>query len=120
MSAELELHVQSGTFVPGDTIEATVRVAEGGRARTLEAWLEYYEETDDLGGVASSISSGTLHEGDLVTGMTFNFALTLPADALPNYKSENGELYWEVHVRSDELGFDTHVRKRVLVRGVET
>jgi hypothetical protein len=43
------------------------------------------------------------------------FTLVLPADALPSYRSQNGELYWEVHARSDELGRDTHVRERVLV-----
>ena len=115
MSVELELHVESGTFVPGDTIEATVRVSEGGRSRTLEAWLQYYEETEDFAGLVTSISSGTLHEGDLVTGMTFTFALTLPADALPNYRSENGELYWEIHVLSDRPGRDVHQTQRVQV-----
>lgn len=120
MSAELELHVENRTFVPGDTIEATVRVLEGGDSRTLEAWLEYYEETEDLEGVGTRISIGTLHEGDLVTGMTFPLALTLPTDALPNYRSENGELYWRIHVRIDRLGRDLHQTERLLVSSGRT
>ena len=39
-------------------------------------------------------------------------ALDLPADALPGYRSEHGELYWEIDVKSDEMGPDTHLRRR--------
>ena len=42
-------------------------------------------------------------------------ALSLPPDASPNYQSENGELYWELDVKSDEFGRDTHERHRIEV-----
>jgi hypothetical protein len=63
--------------------------------------------------VAISIPSGRLHEGDLTTGTSFEFALTLPPEALPNYKSEHGELYWEVDAKSNEVGRDAHDRRRI-------
>jgi hypothetical protein len=43
------------------------------------------------------------------------FELSLPPDASPNYQSENGELYWELDVKSDEFGRDTHERHRIEV-----
>jgi hypothetical protein len=44
--------------------------------------LEYNEKTEDYLEVATRISSGPLHEGDLTTGTSFEFELALPPDAL--------------------------------------
>jgi hypothetical protein len=60
-----------------------------------------------------------LHTGDLATGMSFTFELALPADALPDHGSEHGELYWELAVKPDELGPDTHERRRIEVAPVQ-
>jgi hypothetical protein len=46
---------------------------------------------------------------------SFNYAVQLPADALPCHSSANGELYWEVEARSDELGPDTVAQQRLEV-----
>jgi hypothetical protein len=43
----------------------------------------------------------------------FEFELTLHPDALPSYRSEHGELYWEVDAKSNEIGRDTHARRRI-------
>lgn len=115
MSPRFELQLDRERYPPGDAIKGTVLVVEGGGSRFLEALLEYKEETDDYLEVATSISSGPLHEGDLTTGTSFEFELVLPPDALPNYKSDHGELFWEVDVRSDELARDTHERQRIEV-----
>jgi hypothetical protein len=61
------------------------------------------------------LSSGPLHRGDLETGMTFSFALPLPPDGLPNCRSEHGELYWRVHLKSAEFGPDTTDHQRIVV-----
>ena len=90
-------------------------MTEGGSSRSLEVSLAYNEETADYLDVARSISSGPLHEGDLEEGSSFEFELALPDDALPGYKSARGELYWAVDARSDELGRDTHERRRIHV-----
>jgi hypothetical protein len=119
VSARFQLDLDRERYTPGDTIRAKILVLEGGGSRSLEALLEYNEETEDgYSAVATSISSGQIHAGDLATGMSFDFELALPEDAFPNYRSEHGELYWQVDVRSAELGRDTHDRRRIEVESV--
>jgi hypothetical protein len=113
VSPQFQLQLDRKCYAPGDAINGTVLVVEGGGSRSLEALLEYKEETDDYLEVANSISSGQLQSGELGTGTTFEFELLLPEDALPNYKSEHGELYWELDLKSDERGRDTHERRRI-------
>jgi hypothetical protein len=113
VSAQFQLQLDRERYAPGDAINGTVLVVDGGDSRSLEALLEYKEETDDYLEVAKSISSGQLHSGELGTGTTFEFELLLPEEALPNYKSEHGELYWELDLKSDERGRDTHERRRI-------
>ena len=71
-------------------------VLEGGDSRSLESSLEYKDETADYVEAAIRIPSGPLHEGDLTTGTSFEFALALPPDALPNCRSGHDELYWKL------------------------
>jgi hypothetical protein len=111
--APLRLRARRERYTPGETIKGTILVREGGGSRALEAILEYKEETADYSEVAISIASGPLHEGELTAGMSFEFELALPPDALPSYKSRHGELYWELDVKSDESGRDTHERRRI-------
>jgi hypothetical protein len=113
VSPRLQLQLDRDLYGPGETVSGAVSVLEGGDSRSLEAFLEYKEETADYVEVAISIPSGPLHDGDLTTGASFEFALALPPDALPSYASEHGELYWEVDAKSDEFGRDTHDRRRI-------
>lgn len=115
MSPRFQLQLDRERYAPGDTVKGTILVTEGGSSRALEARLEYTEETADYSEVALSIPSGPLHEGDLTVGTSFEFELALPPDALPSYKSRHGELYWELDVKSDESGRDTHERRRIAV-----
>lgn len=115
MSPQLQLQLDRERYGPGETVSGKVSVLEGGGSRSLEAALEYKEETADYLEVAIRIPSGLLHEGDLTAGTSFEFALALPPDALPNYESEHGDLYWEVDAKSDEFGRDTHDRRRIEV-----
>jgi hypothetical protein len=118
---QLDLDIRSQAVSPGATIAGSVLVLEGGGIRSLTVSLEFHEHSTSGGDkVVTSISTEPLHEEELAAGMRFPFTFVLPEDALPSYRSENGELYWEVHVRSDQLGFDTHLRKRVLVGVAET
>ena len=118
MSPRFQLQLDRERYAPGDTIRGTILVLEGGGSRSLEALLEYNEETDDYQEVAISIPSGPLHEGELTTGTSFEFLLALPPDALPNFRSKHGELYWQVDVKSDEAGRDTHERHRIELEAV--
>jgi hypothetical protein len=115
MSPRFELQLDRERYAPGDTVKGTILVLEGGASRALEALLEYNEETADYSEVALSIRSGPLHEGELTTGTSYEFELGLPVDAPPDYKSRHGELYWQVDVKSDESGRDTHERRRIEV-----
>jgi hypothetical protein len=117
VSPRFQLQLDRERYAPGDTVRGTILVLEGGDSRSLEARLEYNEETDDYHEVAISIPSSALHEGELTTGTSFEFQLALPADALPNYRSRHGELYWQLDVKSDEVGRDTHERRRVETGG---
>lgn len=113
----MKLHVEldGDSYAAGETVGGRVHVAAGGAARSLEVMLNFIEETPDYTAVARSVKSGTLHSGELRTGQLIDFALELPADALPNAGSEHAELYWEVAAHSDELGLDTHARARIEV-----
>lgn len=113
MSPSFEIELEGDHFGPGDAVRGTVLVREGGSSRNLEVQLEYMEQTDDYSTSAVSETSGSLHTGDLRTGASFGFEIMLPADALPNYRSEHGELYWVLDVKSDERGRDTHERRRI-------
>jgi hypothetical protein len=118
MSPRFELQLDRARCAPGETITGTIRVLDGGSSRSLEVLLEYHERTEDYATVATGVSTGPLHAGDLATGTWFGFELALPPDALPNHRSEHGELYWELHVKSDEPGRDTHERRRIEVAPV--
>jgi Protein of unknown function (DUF3592) len=115
MSPRFQLELDRERYGAGDTIKGTLIVVQGGHSRALEARLEYNEETADYVEVARSIPSGAIHEGELAPGMSYSFELGIPPDALPNYRSQHGELYWQVDVVSDEAGRDTHERRRIEV-----
>jgi hypothetical protein len=115
VSPGFQLQLEEDRYTAGDTVKGTILVTEGGGSRSLEARLEFVEETDDYLEVPISVSSGQLHAGDLTRGMSFEFALALPPNALPSYASEHGELYWRIDAKSDELGNDTHEIRRIEV-----
>lgn len=115
MSPRFELSLERDRFRPGETVNGNVRVLEGGGSRSLEAFLNYCERTSDYSAVSRSVRSGPLHQGDLQPGQSFSFSLQLPADALPAHSTSNAALYWEVDVKSDERGLDTHERRQVEV-----
>jgi hypothetical protein len=113
MSPRLEIQLEQERFVPGETVTGTVLILEGGRSRALEITLSFRESTEQGDHTSVSLAGGNLHRGDLATGASYTFAVELPRDALPNYKSKHGELYWELDAHSDEFGIDTHERRRI-------
>src|SRR5262245_18274403 len=120
MSLRLQVTLDRDSYTPGDTQKGTILVLEGGASHSLEARHEYNEETDDYHDVAASFSSVLLHRGDLVAGTSFEFEFEIPPDAFPNYRSGHGELYWQIDVKSDETGRDTHERRRIEIESVRT
>jgi hypothetical protein len=112
VSPAFELQLARESFAPGERVAGTVLVTAGGGSRALEVTLAFHEKSPDYEEIPFRRSEA-LHRGDVQTGQTLAFALELPADALPGYRSEHGELYWEVDVKSDEMGRDTHLRRRI-------
>lgn len=114
MSPTFELQLDRDRFVPGERVAGTLLVTAGGGSRSLDVTLAFREESPDYEETAVSFTQA-LHTGDVQAGQSLSFALDLPRDALPAYSSEHGKLYWEVDVKSDEMGRDTHVRRRIEV-----
>jgi hypothetical protein len=114
VSLNLELQLERESFLPGEPVTGTVLVVESGGSRGLEAALELHEKSPDYEETPVTVAQA-LHVGDLETGQSFDFSLQLPDTAVPGYRSEHGELYWQVDVKSDETGLDTHVRRRIEV-----
>ena len=111
----LRIVLNSDVFCPGETVEGRVHVTGGGGSRSLEVLLRFIEQSPDYRTVARTVSGAVFHSGELETGQVVDFSIELPADALPNASSEHAELYWELEVRSDELGLDSRARKAVEV-----
>lgn len=106
MSVELELSVTDSAVRAGDWVRGRVTVRSGGSSRALTVSLQYRERTSDYGATGRTESVPPLQTGDLTSGQSFDFAIQLPIDALPNYSTVNGSLTWVVEARSDQLGKD--------------
>jgi hypothetical protein len=109
-----------GSFRPGEWVRGRVAVLEGGGSRALIVSVHFRERTRDYSATAASYGGTPVHEGDLTAGASFNFAIDLPPDALPSHSSANGELFYEIEVKSDERGLDTRVQQRIEVASAST
>lgn len=114
MSPAFQLQLERERFAPGERVAGAVLVTEGGGSRGLAVTLAFHETSPDYDETPVS-STQALHTGDLEAGQSLAFAFELPPDALPGIRSEHGELYWELDVKSDETGPDTHERRRIEV-----
>lgn len=111
---KLDLALQSDRMKPGGDVAGHIEVVEGGEPRSLTVTLSFYEKTRDYFVTAYS-TSFVVHEGDVAKGESYDFSFTLPAEAPTSAQSKNGQLYWELEVRSDEHGLDSHARCRLEV-----
>jgi hypothetical protein len=114
VSPAFDVQLERDRFAPGERVAGAVLVTEGGGSRTLDVTLAFHEKSPDYEETPVSVTQA-LQTGDLQAGQSLAFALDLPGDALPGHRSEHGELYWELDVKSDEIGPDTHVRRRIEV-----
>jgi hypothetical protein len=88
-------------FQRGSRVAGTVRVADGGDARSVDAWLEFAEALPAFHHVAARTGPVRLHTGAVPPGHALRFALRLPPDALPSLETEWGALRWTLVVRVD-------------------
>ena len=105
MGVKIEIELDKDSYAPGEEIRGTINVLEGDTARTTSVVIENVEITDDYADVASSHSVGTVHSGDLATGMSLPFTATLPSNAKPNVLGP-GTILWRVSAEVDRRGFN--------------
>ncbi len=106
---------EPGSHRPGDWVRGNVHVDVGGDCRALTVALHFRERTSDYSANARTDGLTELHSGDLAPGTSFPFQLQLPTDALPNYNSSHGELFWLVEAKADKRGVDKRAQCRVEV-----
>jgi hypothetical protein len=111
---KLDLELAAESVAPGKTVAGRVHVAEGGDSRELTLTLTFYEHTRDFT-IPAAQTSAAVHQGTVRTGDAYEFSFALPEDAVPSVETKNGKVYWELELRSDEPGFDTHVRRELRV-----
>jgi hypothetical protein len=109
------LHNTEPHYRPGDWVRGRVGVLGGGGSRALEVSLHFRERSVDYTAIPRTETSPPIHTGDLSAGQSFDFAIQVPSDALPNCKSEHGALHWELVVKSDQRGLDTKVERGIEV-----
>lgn len=105
MTPRCEIAFDAGPLRPGADVRGEVVVVEAGRLTALALEARYWERTKDgFDALAARHSTGCLLSGDLDVGERRPFALRLPGDALPAYRSATGELGWtlDVYVRIDD------------------
>lgn len=102
-------------FAPGDPVTGTVTVLDGGDANELSVRLVYREASPDYSGEVFEAGAAVLHRGELAKDAAFEFVFTLPADALPNFKSAHGALAWVLEAKVDRQGKDVLEREAVKV-----
>ena len=105
MGLKIEIKLDETAVARGQEIRGTVDVLEGDTARTTTASLNRVEVTADYQEIVESIDLGTIHSGDLTTGMSVPFSGSLPEDARPNVVS-HGSIIWRVEVNVDRKGFN--------------
>jgi hypothetical protein len=115
MSPSLDLVLDQPQFHAGEWVRGKVSILGGGKSRALKVALHFRERTADYSATARTEGGAPINYGELTAGQSFDFAIQLPADALPNQASQHGALYWEVEVKSDEPGFDTVLEQRIEV-----
>jgi len=115
VGADLILELDRAHFRAGEEVTGMVGSPAGGRARAVWVEVRYRERTESFSSCRLALSSGALHEGELAPGWSSRFAVRLPADILPGYRSTHGELWWEVGAVSDRIGPDAQERRRIEV-----
>lgn len=109
----LQVQVAPGPFAPGDTVRGQVVVDRDVSARELLVALRYIETSPDYEECAIEVASVPLAQGQVRAGATVEFALDLPVDALPGFRSAHASLHWEVDAWVNKRGLDPHTKVEI-------
>lgn len=113
VSCAITVALDHDEVAAGAPVAGEVRVTEGGRARRLWVVLQCRDATADYDGFSRQVTGPDLATGDLQTGATYRFELTLPSDALPAITGAYGRTWWEVVARVDRFGSDADARAEI-------
>lgn len=100
LTVRLGLTLEGERFVAGEEVTGSVRVLEEGGSRAVKVALLFKERSPVFTDTARTIEGADLGDAKLPVGEERSFSVRLPEDALPGYRSEHGELYWEVEARA--------------------
>lgn len=112
----LQLQLERDRLAPGDWISGTVYAHAAVQARSLAVYVTLFESTRSFTEEVLTGWTGFLHQGVVPERSSFPFRLQLPPSVPPPYRSEWGELHWEVDAKADvPSGIDAHAKQRILV-----
>ncbi len=109
----LGIWIERQRYAPGEQVRGYVDLREDIDCRSLDVALHYAEETRDYKGAWHRPATQQLHVGPVGAGSRFDFALTLPPDAWPAFRTDATAVWWEVVASVDKRGFDKHARLRI-------
>jgi hypothetical protein len=94
---KVSVSVSRGELHAGDVVRGTVSSSAGGSVREVAVRLGYREKSVAATAWARSLDRLVLAgPGEVAPGASWDFELALPIDALPSYRTKNGELDWFV------------------------
>lgn len=114
----IALELDRERFGPAEVVSGRVVVrAAVPSSRSLTVTVAFAERTEDYRtAVLQATTPPLAPPGALAAGAAHSFALQLPAEVLPPYRSQWGELFWEVDAKVDVPGGrDHHAVQRILV-----
>ena len=112
----IELRLERERFGPAEVVRGWVLVHAELYPRVLEVTIALRERTADFEESALEGRTGPLHQGPLAAGTAVPFALQLPPNPLPPYRSRWGELFWLAEAKADiPNARDVVARKRIWV-----
>jgi hypothetical protein len=109
----LGLWLERQRYAPGEVVRGFVEAQEQIDGRSVDVALHYAEETSDYRGAHVIPATQQLQAGPVAAGARLDFALTLPPDALPAFRTDKTAVWWEVVASVDKRGFDKHIRLRI-------
>jgi len=116
VGARLEVRLDRERYAPGDTVRGAVAVVAGGGSAELGVALDFHEGSIECGAIAITTARVPVHEGELIEGSAYSFALELPQDAPPSQTSPHGGLWWAVDVSAGEPGSSPLASRRIEVQ----
>lgn len=94
---KVAVSVERADLRPGEVVRGTVSTSAGGPCREVAVRLGYREKSVAASNWAREVDPLVVAgPGEVAPGTSWGFELSLPEDALPSFRTRNGELDWFV------------------------